>query len=180
MDSKDKIVISSDNIAQKIFFIRGKKVMLDRDLAQLYGVGTKRINEQVRRNIKKFEGYVFQLTQTEVKNLWSQNATANITSKSRALPYVFTEHGVLMISTVLNSEKAVVITRAIIQTFIKLRELLLVHKDLHEKIKEVERTFNEKFLDNEKKFNAIFDTLKSMLMPPVKPKEFGIVPEKKG
>lgn len=107
-------VLPQEIITSKIHLIRGYKVILDRDLANLYGVETKRLNEQVRRNIKRFPArYMFQLTKEEVDNLQSQIATANISSKSRSLPYVFTEHGVAMLSSVLTNEKAIQVKQVV-------------------------------------------------------------------
>ena len=123
-----KKLIPAVTIEQKIFLIRGHKVMLDSDLAELFGVETRHLNRQVKRNIKRFpKEFAFQLTKKEKDEVvpnWHHLRTAKF---SRFLPYVFTEHGVAMLATVLNSEQAIRMSIAIIKTFVKLREMLSVH-----------------------------------------------------
>jgi hypothetical protein len=154
-------IIPTENIKSKIFIIRGQKVMLDFDLANLYEVETRRLNEQVKRNIRRFpEEFMFQLTRSEFEGLISQIAISNdksienkhnlmsqnVTSKrggTRKLPFVFTEHGVAMLSSVLKSEKAVQINIAIIKTFIKLRDFALSYSVLAEKIVEIESQYKK-------------------------------------
>ena len=117
-------------IEKKILLIRGKKVMLDRDLALLYEVPTKRLNEQVKRNIKRFPpDFMLQLTKKEFENLKSHFATSSW-GGTRKLPMVFTEQGVAMLSTVLNSERAIMVNIQIRRSFTKLRELFATHNDL--------------------------------------------------
>ena len=114
-----------EQIQQKIFEIRGQKVMLDRDLAQMYGVETKRLNEQIKRNMKRFpEDFMFQLTKEEFQNLKSQFATSSW-GGTRKLPYVFTELGVAMLSSVLNSDIAIEINMDIMRAFITIRHRVL-------------------------------------------------------
>jgi len=138
----DKSLSHFSDIKEKIYTIRGKKVMLDRDLAGLYGVKTKRLNEQVRRNIARFpEDFMFQLTEGEVQHLWSQNATANISPKSRTLPHVFTEYGTIMLSSILNSSIAIQVNQTIIRVFIELRHVITTvpeHSLLKEKLNFIE------------------------------------------
>lgn len=120
--------------------IRGQRVMLDADLARLYGIMTGRLNEQVQRNIKRFPNdFMFQLTKDESERLMSQIAISKIgRGGKRKLPYVFTEHGVAMLSSVLRSEKAVEMNIFIIRAFIKMRELLATNKDLAYKVEKME------------------------------------------
>jgi phage regulator Rha-like protein len=148
-------------IENKILMIRGQRVMLDADLAFLYGVPTKRLNEQVQRNIQRFPGdFMFQLTKEEAERLKSQFATSNVgRGGKRKLPYVFTEHGVAMLSSVLRSEKAVEMNIFIIRAFIKMRELLATNKDLAYKVEKMEGHIID-----------IISVLKRLTDEPLKPK----------
>jgi hypothetical protein len=120
-----KPILSEETIANTIYYIRNQKVMLDRDLVTLYGIETKRLNEQVKRNLSRFpEDFMFQLTENEFQNLKSQIATSSW-GGTRKLPYAFTEHGVLMLSSVLNSEKAIQTNIQIMRIFTKVRQMLL-------------------------------------------------------
>jgi hypothetical protein len=133
-------------IERKIFLIRGYKVMLDSDLAELYQVPTKRLNEAVKRNLGRFPGdFMFQLSKDELINWRSQTATSNSGAKMglRRPPYAFTEHGVAMLSSVLSSKRAVELNILIIRAFVRLREYLGTHKDLARKLEDVERTQHE-------------------------------------
>jgi hypothetical protein len=151
-------------IASKIYLIRGIKVMLDRDLAELYGVETKRLKEQVRRNIERFpEDFMFELTKEEIKNLRSQFATSSW-GGARYLPMAFSEHGVLMLSSVLKSERAIQVNIVIMRAFVKLREMLSTHKDLKRKIKSMEKKYDEKF-------QIVFEAIKQLLSEEEKPKK---------
>ena len=151
-------------IASKIYLIRGIKVMLDRDLAELYGVETKRLKEQVRRNIERFpEDFMFELTKDEIKNLRSQFATSSW-GGARYLPMAFSEHGVLMLSSVLNSERAVQVNIQIMRTFTKLREALLDNKDLGRELEELKQL-------TEERFRIVFETLDQLLTVESKPKK---------
>jgi hypothetical protein len=153
-------LISTELIATKIFVIRGKRVMLDSDLAILYEVKTKRLNEQVIRNKKRFpEDFMFQLTEEETNFLRSQNATSKRGGR-RYLPYVFTQEGVAMLSSVLNSERAIMVNIQIMRTFAQFRHLLLTHKDLKRKLEEMEKKYDSQF-------KMVFDALKKLLEPPV-------------
>ena len=125
--------------------IRGQKVMLDQDLAVLYQVETKRLNEQVKRNASRFpEDFMFRMTKEEWSDLKSQNATSRWGGRRRE-PYVFTEHGILMLSSVLSSERAVQMNIHIIKTFIRLRKLANNYEELLVKIKQIESETNERF-----------------------------------
>ena len=128
-----------ESITSRIFLVRGQKIMLDSDLAELYGVSTSRLNEQVRRNIDRFPNdFMFQLTDSEFSNLKSQIATSSWGGR-RKLPLVFTEQGVSMLSSVLHSEQAVQVNIAIMRAFVQLREMLSAHKELAHKLSELER-----------------------------------------
>jgi len=157
-------IILVENIAAKIFILRGKKVMLDSDLAMLYEVKTKRLNEQVIRNKKRFpEDFMFQLTEKEANFLRSQNATSNRGGR-RYLPYAFTQEGVAMLSSVLNSERAIMVNIQIMRAFTHLRKMLLTNINLKRKIDEMERKYD-------KQFSIVFQAIKQLLEPPVEKKK---------
>jgi len=154
--------VSVEVVATKIFEIRGKRVMLDVDLAALYGVSTKRLNEQVKRNMKRFPAdFMYQLTSHEIAILRSQIATSRWGGR-RYLPYVFSQEGVAMLSSVLNSERAIHVNIQIMRAFVKLKEFLLTHKDLAIKIEALER----KYADHDVKIQVIFDAIKKLLEKP--------------
>src|SRR5437016_218621 len=130
-------------IERRIYVIRGQKIMLDSDLAELYQVPTKRLNEAVKRNRERFpEDFMFQLSADELENWRSQIATSNPAAKMglRRPPYAFTELGVAMLSSVLNSDRAVQMNIVIMRAFVRLREVLASHKDLAARLENVERT----------------------------------------
>ncbi len=138
MTNKNTLVIAT-NIEAKILTIHGQKVMLDTDLAQLYGVETKRLNEQVRRNSGRFpKDFMFQLTAEELTNLKSQFATSSWGGR-RSLPLVFTEHGAIMAASVLNSPQAIEVSVHVVRAFVHMRELVFGHKELSRKLDELER-----------------------------------------
>ena len=137
--------VPAELIERKIYLVRGYKIMLDTDLAVLYEVPTYRLNEAVKCHSKRFpEDFMFQLTREESRNLTSQNAMSSFGHGGRrTLPYAFTEHGVAMLSSVLNSERAVQVNIAIVRAFVKLREWIVTHKELALKMDELERTQKE-------------------------------------
>lgn len=152
-------VIPNEVIASKIYLIRDKKVMLDRDLADLYGVKAIRLREQVKRNSERFpENFMFQLTENEVDILVSQNAIPSRKHLGGYLPYAFTEHGILMLANVIKSERAIKVSIRIIEIFVKLREMLLAYKDLLRKLEEMER----RNTDHDQKIMLIFEYLKQL------------------
>ncbi|MBW2597998.1 MAG: ORF6N domain-containing protein [Deltaproteobacteria bacterium] len=152
-------------IASKIYLIRGIKVMLDRDLAELYGVETKVLKQAVRRNIDRFPSdFMFELTKGENQSLRSQNVTLKRGQHSKYLPFAFTEHGVLMLSSVLNSERAVQVNIQIMRTFTKLREALLDNKDLRKELEKLKQL-------TEERFRIVFETLDQFLTIESKPKK---------
>ncbi|MBI5020846.1 MAG: ORF6N domain-containing protein [Ignavibacteriales bacterium] len=169
-------LIPIERIEQQIFLIRGQKAMLDSHLALLYGVSTKRLNEQVRRNISRFpEDFMFQLTPEEYIFLRSQIATSKSGSGGRRyLPLAFTEQGVAMLSTVLNSERAIQVNIAIMRAFVKLRQILATHKDLAHKLEELER----KFETHDIQIKSVFEAIRQLMTPPEKPKrQIGFIVE---
>src|SRR5258708_24176977 len=132
-------IIAEERIINKIYRIRGKKVMIDRDLAELYGVETRVLNQAVRRNERRFpDDFMFQLTEEEFENLKSQNVISSW-GGTRKLPLAFTEQGVAMLSSVLNSETAIDVNIQIIRIFTRMRELLLTHKDILIKLEQIEK-----------------------------------------
>jgi phage regulator Rha-like protein len=151
-------VIPDEVLMNKIFLIRDEKVMLDADLAELYGVETKRLNEQVKRNISRFpEDFMFQLSKEEFKNLKSQIATSNWGGR-RTQPFAFTEHGVLMLSSVLNSERAIQVNIQIIRIFTKMREMLMAHKEIFQRLEQIEN----KFFEHDDKIMLLFEYIKQL------------------
>jgi hypothetical protein len=140
----NNIILAEEVIISKIYSIRGKQVLLAQDLAELYEVETKVLNQQVKRNIGKFpERYMFQLTKDEYDRLRSQNVTLKRGQHTKYLPYAFTEHGILMLSSVLNSERADKVNMLIIDTFVKLRELMFMHKDVIHQLEQVQNKITE-------------------------------------
>ena len=137
---ENKPVIPDEVVMTKIYNIRNQKVMLDRDLAELYGIETKRLKEQVRRNKDRFpDDFMFEMTKDELKDWRSQFAMSNSEVMGmRRPPFVFTEHGVLMLSSVLNSKRAIQVNIQIVRIFSKMREILLTHKDLLLKMEQME------------------------------------------
>ena len=164
------------NIQNLIYEIRGVKVMLDSDLAKLYGVETKRLNEAVKRNKTRFPNhYMFQLSQEEFADLRSQFATSNRGHGGRRfMPYVFTEQGVAMLSSVLNSEMAVQMNIRIIDTFVVLREFALENKELTKRFKELVDYFLQYCKDKEKDKQEIYQAI-DLLRDRTKPSKIGFI-----
>jgi len=158
-------IILQEIIQNKIFLIRGKKVMLDKDLAELYGVTTSALIQAVKRNIKRFpRDFMYQITRQEVMSLKSHFVISKGRGGTRKLPFAFTEHGILMLSSVLNSERAILVNIEIMRTFTKLRELMAGHKELKHKIDEMEEKYDYQF-------KVVFEAIKQLLDPPPKSKE---------
>ena len=161
-----KEVIPIERIESKIFLIRGKKVMLDRDLAELYGVPTAQLTRQVRRNKDRFPvDFMYQLRRQEFINLKCHFGISSW-GGTRKLPLAFTEHGILMLSSVLNSKRAIQVNIQIMRTFTKLREMMITHRDLKYKIETLERKYKE----HDQKFQVIFEAIKKLLQPAVEEK----------
>ncbi len=149
----------TEKIKDKIYQIRGKRVLLDKDLAELYGVSTKRLNEQVKRNSKRFPGdFMFLLTRKELTNLRSQIATSSWGGR-RYQVRVFTEQGVAMLSTVLNSERAIKVNIQIMRTFVALRRWSISYEGLSHKIEAMEKKYDGQF-------QIVFTALKKLMEPP--------------
>lgn len=166
-------IIPTELIEKKIYLIRGEKVMLDADLAELYGVTTKRLNEQVKRNAGRFPvDFVFQLTVEEWENLkaqdtrsnWSQIATGSQKHRDpRFLPWAFTEHGAIMAATVLNSKQAVAMSVYVVRTFIRLRQMLASNAEVARKLEAIEKKYDAQF-------KVVFDAIRKLMAQP-EPKE---------
>lgn len=168
-----QLMIPEEVLMSKIYLIRDQKVMLDEEIAELYQVETKRLNEQVKRNLERFpEDFMFQLTTDEFENLKSQFATSSWGGR-RKLPYAFTEQGVAMLSGVLNSPVAILVNIQIIRIFTKMRQLLLTHKDILLKLEKLEKDVSE----NKQDIAVIFKALKQLLAAPkVKRRMIGFKP----
>ena len=176
MTDKKSLVVA-ENIETKILTIRGQKVMLDADLAALYGVETRRLNEQVNRNRERFpEDFMFQLTGEEFANLMSQNATSSWGGR-RKLPYAFTEHGAIMAASVLNSPRAIEISVHVVRAFVHMRELLSSHKELAQKLAQLE----SKVGAHDKAIAEIINTIRQLMAPeePKKRRPIGFAPWEK-
>ena len=159
-------IVSVEVIATKILVIRGKRVMLDRDLAKLYGVTTFNLNKAVKRNLKRFPNdFMYQLTRQEVKNLIFHFGISSW-GGVRKLPYVFTQEGIAMLSGVLNSERAIKVNILIMRAFVKLRRLLLSHKELAIKLEALEK----KYVNHDEKIKKIFEAIRQLMLPPEEPK----------
>src|SRR5579863_80722 len=157
--------IPVESIEWRIYLIRSQKVMLDADLAELYQVATKALNQQVRRNVVRFPGdFMFQLTLDEAANLRSQFATSSWGGR-RTPPYAFTEHGVAMLSSVLNSERAVQMSILIIRAFVKMRELLASHRNLAARVEKLEASHNR----HASVINLLAEEIEDLKRPPAEP-----------
>jgi len=178
-----RVLVPVEIIERHILLIRGHKVMLDTHLAELYQVPTKALNQAVRRNIDRFPNdFMFQLTRGEADALISHFAISSlrsqiVTSKRggrRYLPYVFTEQGVAMLSTVLKSKRAIAVNIAIMRTFVRLRQILATHKELAERLQAMEKKYDQKF-------KVVFDILRQLMEPPPEPSKppIGFMPPKK-
>lgn len=163
-----------EKISQSILLIRGQKVMLDADLAHLYGVTTKRLNEQVKRNPLRFpEDFTFQLSREEHKSLRSHFATSKGRGGRRYMPYVFTEHGALMAASVLNTVQAIEISVYVVRAFVRLRELLASNKALAKKLDQLER----KLTTHDRAIMEIVQTIREMMAPdPKRKRSIGFAP----
>lgn len=159
-------IIPVERIEKLIYLFRGQKVMLDRELAELYGVKTKVLKQAVRRNIKRFpEDFMFELTKEEFRNWRSQFVTSNRDRMGlRYPPMAFTEQGVAMLSSVLNSDRAIQVNILIMRAFVRLREMLASHKNLERKLVELEKKYD-------KQFKIVFDAIRALMESPEKPRK---------
>jgi hypothetical protein len=157
-------LVPGEVVERRILLIRGHKVMLDSHLAELYEVPTFRLNEAVKRNRRRFpEDFMFQLGKEEAEALTSQFAMSKPgRGGRRTLPYVFTEQGVAMLSTVLNSERAISVNIAIMRAFVRLRQILATHKELAGRLAAIEKNYDQRF-------KVVFDILKQLMEPPLEP-----------
>ncbi len=165
MGKKD--IIPLNKIENKILLIRGQRVMIDRDLAELYGVTTKVLNQAVKRNKERFPAdFMFMLTKNEKNELVTNCDRFNSLKHSTSLPFAFTEHGAVMLASILNSQEAVEASIYVVRAFIKLREILLTHKELALKFKELEM----KIETHDEQITAIMEAINQLLKPPDVPK----------
>jgi len=153
---------SVHDLGQLILNLRGQRVILDANLAALYEVSTKRLNEQVKRNTDRFPPeFAFQLSRKEFANLRSQSATSSSHGGRRSLPYAFTEHGVLMAANVLNSPRAVAVSVALVKAFVRLREVLATNQVVAKRLAEVEKTL----VTHDAALRDIYQRIKPLLLP---------------
>ena len=158
--SAARSLVPAERIEQSILLIRGEKVLLDSDLAALYGVDTKALTRAIRRNQNRFPAdFMFQLNKDEFADLKRQFGTSSQWGGRRYAPYAFTEHGVAMLSSVLHSQRAVQVNIEIMRTFVRLRKLLASHKDLARKLAALEQRYD-------KQFKVVFDAIRQLMAPP--------------
>jgi phage regulator Rha-like protein len=165
--AKTNAIVPIELIESRILLIRGRKVMLDSHLAELYGVTTKRLNEQVKRNKERFPAdFMFQLTFEETESLRSQIATSNRGRGGRRYrPYAFTEHGAIMAASVINSHRAIEVSVYVVRAFVKLREMLRTHKELARRLAELEKRIE----GHDEEIMALFEAIRQLMEPPEKP-----------
>ncbi|MFH1037452.1 MAG: ORF6N domain-containing protein [PVC group bacterium] len=166
MNKKESMILS-ERIMNLIFTIRGTKVIIDTDLAALYGVQTKVLNQAVKRNNERFpDSFMFKLTKKEAKELFSlrsQNVTLKRGQHLKYLPYAFTEHGALMSANVLRSQQAISISIQVIEAFIRMRKMLISYDDLARKLKEMEKKYDSQF-------RVVFEAIRQLMTPPDPPR----------
>jgi hypothetical protein len=164
MTSK-QLPIPAERIEKAILLVRGQKVMLDRDLAELYGVTTGNLNKAVKRNLDRFPpDFMFQLKQEEYESLRFQFGILKKGQHSKYLPYAFTEQGVAMLSSVLRSKRAVHVNIEIMRAFVRLRQFLSAHKELEQKLEEMEMKYDEQF-------QVVFEAIRQLMTPPDPPRK---------
>jgi hypothetical protein len=160
--------MENQEIAERIYLIRGIKVMLDKDLAEMYGVKAIRLREQVKRNLERFpEHFMFQLSEEEAAAMVSQNAIPSRQHLGGTLPYVFTEHGILMLANVIKSQQAIAMSIKIIEVFVKFREMMVSQKDLLLKFEQLEKLL----VQHDDDIQVIFQTLKQLIQQKSEPRE---------
>jgi len=169
-----KSLIPVEMIERTILLIRGEKVMLDADLAVIYGVSTKALNQAVKRNQERFpEDFMFQLTKSEKEEVVTNCDHLKKLKFSPVLPYVFTEHGAIMLASVLNSPIAVQSSVLVVRAFVKLREIMTTHKDFARKLGDMEMKYDSQF-------KVVFDAIRQLMAPPVTKKgQIGFKPSRK-
>ena len=169
IDKKGDLAIPRERIERAILFLRGEKVMLSTDLATLYGVEHRILNQAVKRNIERFPpDFMFALTESEFENLKSQFVISSWGGMRRAFPYAFTEHGIAMLSSVLNSAQAIRVNIEIVRAFVKLRQLIAAHVELAGKLAEMEQKYDAQF-------KVVFDAIRELIAPlePTRRKRIG-------
>ena len=160
--------IGNSDIAEKIYLIRGIQVMIDRDLAEMYGTIPKRLRQQVKRNIERFpEHFMFQLSDEEVDAMVSQNVIPSRQNLGGTLPYAFSEHGILMLANVIKSQQAIAMSIKIIEVFVKFREMLITQKDLLLKFDQIEKLV----IQHDDDIQSIFQALKQLIQQKNEPRE---------
>jgi len=166
------LIIPVSQIERRIFYVRDVKVILSMDLAELYGVAVKALNQAVRRNLDRFpEDFMFQLTQEEFNALKSQIVTSSWGGIRRALPYAFTEQGIAMLSGVLKSPRAIRVNIEIMRTFVKLSQMLASNAELARKLSELEKKYD-------RQFKIVFDAIRELMIPlPARTKPIGFRPK---
>jgi hypothetical protein len=158
-----KSIIPIESIERRILFLRGQKVMLDADLAQLYGVSTKRLNEQVKRNRKRFPtDFMFQLSEEEKSEVVANCDHLGNLRFSPVLPHAFTEHGAIMLASVLNSARAIEVSIFVVRAFVNLRETLTKHRTLAQKLSQLERRFEK----HDEDIQSLFRAIRQLMTPP--------------
>ena len=164
-------LIPEERIENKIYLIRGQKVMVDRDLAELYGVETFNLNKAVKRNLERFpDDFMFQLTKEEFENLKFHFGISSW-GGTRKLSYVFTEQGIAMLSGVLRSKRAIAVNIAIMRAFVKIKRILASHIEVSRKLKELESRIDK----NDAEIKKVFDAIQQMIAPPAKVKRIGFL-----
>jgi hypothetical protein len=159
--SKALVQVPTEFVENAILLVRGERVILDADLAKLYGVTTARLNQQVKRNLERFPSdFMFELTKKEYESLMLQIATSSVTHGGRRkLPFVFTEHGAIMAANVLNSKTAVQASVQVVRAFIRLRQMLTSNAELARKLSDLERKYDSQF-------RVVFDAIRQLMTPP--------------
>jgi ribosomal protein L23 len=172
---KQSLIIPDEVVISKILVLRDKKIMIDKDIAELYGVTTKRLNEQVKRNKKRFPAdFMFQLTQEEKDEVVANCDHLKNLKYSPNLPFAFTEHGAVMLASVLNSDRAIEVNIQIVRIFTQIKEMLLMNKDFLLKVEQLEN----KVTSHDEDIKHIFQALKQLLNPPQEPrKRIGFKPD---
>lgn len=167
-----RLIIQEEKVRNAILILRGKRVMIDADLADFYGTSTKRLNEQVKRNPDRFPAdFMFQLTKKEKEYVVANCDHLRMLKFSQYLPYAFTEHGAVMAANVLNSPVAVLASIQVVKMFIKITEVLSAHKDLAAKIEMLERKLGSKLSRHDKELKVLFDAICQLMQPPNPPRK---------
>ena len=161
----EQSLVPGERITSVIWLVRGQKVMFDADLAALYGVDTRTFNQAVQRNVDRFPAdFMFRLTKREFEDLRRQIGISSEWGGRRYAPYAFTEQGVAMLSSVLNSDRAIEVNIAIMRAFVRMREAMISHKEMARRIDEMERKYDGQF-------KAVFDAIRRLMEPPVPSKK---------